>query len=360
MKRAYLTSILFVLILSTLIVFGVTKRRMGSRKRNVLSHYSRVDFESTLFQTYTNASYYNRYPKDIETARALLGKAVGESNTLGGRLKYPSIYIRRFGRLGNNIIELSNAIYLSEIMNASTIYIPENFAWIDTPMTTSKGISIVPTNTRPKDVVVLRRELFRLSDGNHYPESRIHEFADEILKKVPPVSIDSDGLYIHIRSGDVFEENPNPAYGQPPLCFYESIIEKWRFRDIYIICEDTKNPVINPLIKKYDAKVVNKELPETMAIILNAKNLVMSVGTFLPSLLKLAPEDTERRIFRYGNSLECNRDIWKTFYFTGISDFYESNIMGFSWNNTAEQNMIMLNETCGDEWKVSMYTTYPN
>lgn len=150
---------------------------------------------------------------------------------------------------------------------------------------------------------------------------RLYEFANETLKNVPSVNINENELFIHIRSGDIFQANPNKYYGQLPLCFYESIIEKWGFKEIYILTEDTENPVVNVLIEKYNAKLLITGLPQAIGYILNSKNLVISFGTFLSSLLELTPDDPDKKKFRYGNTLKYNIEIWKMFYFTEISNF---------------------------------------
>ena len=44
---------------------------------------------------------------------------------------------------------------------------------------------------------------------------------NEILSNLPDVKIDSHGLYIHIRGGNIFKDfPPHKYYSQPPLCFY--------------------------------------------------------------------------------------------------------------------------------------------
>ena len=115
------------------------------------------------------------------------------------------------------------------------------------------------------------------------------------------MSTSDDELYIHIRSGDVYGSHPCSYYGQPPLCFYESIINKWGFKKIVILSEDRESPVTKALIEKYKPKVIITDLPTTIGYILSARNLVLSVGTFLPALLRLIPDDPSKRIFRYGN-----------------------------------------------------------
>ena len=64
------------------------------------------------------------------------------------------------------------------------------------------------------------------------PEVRIQYLKEEILRNLPVINIDPDDLYIHIRGGDVFRVAPVPMYGQPPLCFYERIMNSFKFKNI--------------------------------------------------------------------------------------------------------------------------------
>lgn len=317
-----------------------------------------VDFEKNLPQTSTHYGSYRPYPKDLDVTSKLLSEFIGKDNLTNGQLKSSSVYIEKVGRLGNNILQLSNTIYLSEVMNISTIYIAKGFCMIKKPFITSKGIKVIPVKKIPKGTLVMHREVFGLKLDRYIPERRMYEFSDKILKNIPHVHLSNNDLIIHIRGSDIFNKIPNPYYGQPPLCFYESIINRWKFRKIYILSQDKKNPVIMPLIKKYHANFVKTNLKKTIGYILNSKNLVLSFGTFVPSLLKLVPDDYERRIFRYGNSFVYQTDIWNKFYFTNISNFYRKNILSNNWNNTKEQREIMIDEKCGDEWMISMYTNY--
>lgn len=356
MKKLTIVFVCLILGLVSLFMLFVTKKK-SSTNNTIFLLPDTEDLEKNLTQTCTYIRHHP-FPKDLNITRKLLEKHLGGNVLVDGKFKYSSIYVKRFEQLGNNFMQLSNTVYLSEVMNVSTIYIPEGFCLINNPITTSKGIKIIPTNETPSDAFVSCSKLFLMLSDKYCTEDRVYEFASEVLKSIPKVKINKYGLYIHIRSGDIFKENPCALYGQPPLCFYESIIEKWGFNDIYILSQDTKNPVINSLVQRYDAKLIVTDLPRTIGYILNAKNLVMSFGTFMPSLLKLIPEDPEKRIFRYGNNFYFNRAVWKKFFFTGISKYYQNNLLNNNWNNTEEQRNIMLNETCGDEWKISMYTNY--
>ena len=66
-------------------------------------------------------------------------------------------------------------------------------------------------------------------------------------------------------------------------------INKYKYEKIYIICEDTINPVINELLKIYKNAVYQKNsLEKDIRIILGATNIIFSVGTFIPALMLLS------------------------------------------------------------------------
>ncbi len=96
-------------------------------------------------------------------------------------------------------------------------------------------------------------------------------------------------VVIHIRSGDIFSSKPHPNYVPPPLSYYTKEIDKYKYEKIRIICEDTINPVVNELLKLYKNAVYEKNtLEKDIRIILGATNIIFSVGTFIPSLMRFS------------------------------------------------------------------------
>ena len=56
-----------------------------------------------------------------------------------------------------------------------------------------------------------------------------------------------DLLYLYIRGGDIFLESCTHnirGYFQPPLCFYEKILDNFKFNKVFILSQDSLNPVI--------------------------------------------------------------------------------------------------------------------
>jgi phosphate/sulfate permease len=83
-------------------------------------------------------------------------------------------------------------------------------------------------------------------------ENRLDIIKNEIINNLPKIKVNKKDLIIHFRSSDVFQHinDPDhaPDYAQPPLCFYETILQKFNSENIYLISvDDIYNPVIKEL-----------------------------------------------------------------------------------------------------------------
>lgn len=185
---------------------------------------------------------------------------------------------RWFGRLGNNIQQISNAIYFCRLKGVNYHSPPhslieqfsENFGVesdLSSTFFTIKDLdcNINDLNSQRKDIC----ETFIL------PRLKIPLLKDSFL---------STTLVIHIRGGDLFDRNPAyqtiPGnYVQNPLCFYENLFKN--FKSILIVAQDFSNPVIKHLQKNQKVKVISSSLEEDFSLLLRAKNLATSgAGTF--------------------------------------------------------------------------------
>ena len=67
------------------------------------------------------------------------------------------------------------------------------------------------------------------------------------------------------------------------------ILDSQNFDKIIIVCEDRINPVVNNLLKLYPNAIHNNNnLVNDIKIILTTQYLIMSCGTFIPSLMKIS------------------------------------------------------------------------
>ena len=216
-----------------------------------------------------------------------------------------------YKRLGNNIIQLSNIIHIA-IAFKHNIKINVQHKFFDVSL-----IEKYFNKYNNSEIITDDKNLFfrnsKLSFPNAIFEQNIEE-KNKILKNAFLIKninkLNENDLVIHIRSGDIFSSRPHREYVPPPLCYYTKEIDKYKYEKIHIICEDTKNPVVNELLKSYKNAVWEKNnLEKDIRIILGATNIIYSVGTFIPSLMYLS--NNNKYLFGYSFS---NHDKLNEYY----------------------------------------------
>ncbi|MBD2460529.1 hypothetical protein H6G89_05670 [Oscillatoria sp. FACHB-1407] len=250
------------------------------------------------------------------------------------------IYINAwYGELGNNLIQIVHAEYLSQ-KTGLTIHLPkhrylnlEQSYRIHTispsvpqdvdPGTT--GLFLADLRSHPGEVS-LRRELFR----SFFYKYDISPFKPSLTeyrtlfqtKALPLISsrasqrVTDETLVIHMRSGDVFQKKPHPAYVQPPVSFYLKIIEEFNFTDILIVTQnDFRNPCIEHLKQLIPTvRVQASTLEDDISAILSARNLVTAFSTFS---IALAFASTQIKQL-YIPQLQVKKDYWRTLFWSPI------------------------------------------
>ena len=190
-------------------------------------------------------------------------------------------------------------------------------------------------------------------------EYRVNVLRNEILKNLPKVNINIGDLYIYIRSGDIFI-TPHSKYMQPPLCFYERVLDNFEFRNIYIIAQNKINPVIVKLLEKYiNIIYLENSLKIDIAYLVSAYNLVGgAISTFLFNILLL--NNNLRFLWDFKKKLHMNNistkiDINYLLNFNKIkhflmlaSDKYK-HIMR-KWKNSKAQLDLMINDKCNNNF----------
>jgi hypothetical protein len=196
-------------------------------------------------------------------------------------------------------------------------------------------------------------------------ENRISIFKNEIINNLPKVNVSQNDLIIHVRSGDIFQHKGEtdyaPDYSQPPLCFYQKILEQFKFSDIYIIAEDNIfNPVIKELKKKYPKIKYNQNSLEIdISYLIYGYNIVGSISSFLISSIKL--NDNIKFLWEYDRYPMCSKifhfhhSIFNiprnyTIYQMPPSETYKNKMI--VWKCSDEQINIMLNDKCPYNFKI--------
>ena len=193
------------------------------------------------------------------------------------------------------------------------------------------------------------------------PEIKIQFIKEEIIKNLPKVKIESHSLYIHIRGGDIFKNLPLKYYSQPPLCFYEKIINKTTFNNIYIVSMDSSNIIVNILKNKYSNIIHNiNSLEYDISLLCHAFNIVLSVSSFSIAVTKL--NDFLKNIWEYDIMRLSEKflllhhhlfssKIQYTIHTMKPSDLYRSKM--FSWKKSYEQIKLMIEDKCPNDFIIT-------
>ena len=169
-----------------------------------------------------------------------------------------------YGRNGNNILQLTKALYYCYKFNMSEVKFPSH------PLLKSCSITLSKSQS---DTIV--KGMFYNQDN--MIELDVDKMRELSLNYILPIlnikPVKSELTIGHIRGGDIFTKNPHPEYVQPPLSYYETL------RPHLIVHEDNRNPCVQAL-KKRGYTLQSKDLKEDLGALLGASNVVCSHSTF--------------------------------------------------------------------------------
>lgn len=254
-----------------------------------------------------------------------------------------------YGRLGNNIAQVVNALYIAYLYNYNIKlptheYFNKTYIELNTSLKSGQCAEYVDREgTQFFDKRQIRRFSSNCFTNNHdkVRKALLDLFVIDANTLRP---LDHDDVVIHIRSGDIFTVDINPFYVTPPLSFYTDILDKTNYKNIYLVAEDTINPCVNELIKRYPNIIYTKNtLDSDIKLILRAQNIIWSFGTFATMLLCLT--DYTKTVYTMSHNFnEAGRhmisDLKVNFHIVDSSEYMSK--MGFQWRNSDYQKQIML------------------
>jgi len=267
------------------------------------------------------------------------------------------------GRLGNQIIQLINAICIGRrlgvryivVLEGGMIRLPERFSHdgiqfiahaedAEAPSLFLTGNFFFSQQLRPLINEATANERYQI----------VHEIIQPRLMQQLPATKDikhEDELTIHMRSGDLFAgQAVNPGYVQPPLAFYTILVRSLkaqkRISRVRLVFEDRANPCVDGLIEFLNAaeipfRMQSGTLGEDVVALIDSPLLVFGHGTFGVAIGLLS-----RRI----ETLFCFDGYNRTDYMdvpsigrvVNVSDRACSYIKFGTWRNTTEQRQFML------------------
>ena len=287
-----------------------------------------------------------------------------------------TIVFSKVMNLGNALFTINNLLYYCEILNCKNVYLSQDYWFIKNKIHNPEfDITISPyndenicNNDNNNSVVCLREDTsfddaVKLFRGDYFIPIRNYIIKDEFLSNIKLKETSEDDLYINIRSGeDIFKnEGYSPGgYYQPPLCFYQAIIENFNFTNIYIISNGKENPVVEELLKLYNnIKYFHGTIEEDAAFIISAKNLVLPVSSFPVELIKFS--DNLKNLFVFDLISEGDQKMWhftdkhlrpcKFNRYIMYPNKEYTDIM-IPWERTKIQFERMINEKCIKKFKI--------
>jgi len=187
-----------------------------------------------------------------------------------------------YGRLGNNLIQICNAINIALNTQSSVIF-PKyrtkllknlhkfDFSDYNKCDITVNGFFYYPKHCYGYYTSFLERRKILL------------KYINPILNLEPVDFVNKNTLVINIRSGDMFVEGcPHSEYFQPPLSFYKYIINHGNYDAIIIVTQkDLRNPCIKGLVSwNKDIRLLTPSPEMAASILLEARHLVIGTSTF--------------------------------------------------------------------------------
>ena len=308
---------------------------------NIYTSFEKVKYREiySLISLFTLKNYSNlsdEILKPILKFELLKDLQIKPNKTLNYTNKV--VYVDKSFNFGNSMILLNNLLYYSEILNLTNIYLNSYEKWpifrnISTDKFKITFISPLDSDSNYTNYIIFDKKLLYFQKI-FKPEIRIHLLKDEIKNNLPKIIVDENALYIHIRSGDIFQYKAkyNINYAQPPLCFYQKIFSEFP----HII-------------------LTHNSLEIDSSILLNAYNIVGSVSSFLTTSLII--NDNLKNFFEYDiyclsqKYLHLHHDIYQypiKFKIYRMKPSKNYLIGMFPWRNNKMQIYLMLNEKCGN------------
>ena len=218
--------------------------------------YMKKSFKKLFISNYTIDNYFGRFGNNLQQI------ALG--------IMYAKLYKKNFYLKNHELVHDFSIIHnqFSDIFNkykhASRFYYFES--------STQK-----PSKIQPLD------EPLNENDKDYYKDNFYNIFQKYIypnLKFRKEINIDKNTLVIHIRNGDIFEENYKNFYIQNPLIYYLELIEK--FEKVIVVSSNQFNNPVMPILSKHPkVEIQSSTITDDFNVLLSANNLATSgVGTF--------------------------------------------------------------------------------
>lgn len=268
-----------------------------------------------------------------------------------------AVLVNGFGRFGNSIIQLLNCQALASRLNIERVFYHRFDLVGNRDIVLGNGVQLVRTTPLKRNgkmpPVLWATHAIRGTDLIADPcSTQISETRSIISRRIlpdGPIKSSAEGtLTVHIRSGDIFGENPHPNYGQPPLAFYQQVIESGTWTSVTVVTEDTENPCVTGLERlcrerRIPTNLQKAGLTETIGVIAGSGAIVAGRGTFVPAIVSLFPRPRDLYFFEMEapSLLLCDSQNNIRISEDALGE-YRRKILSGNWTASRDQKALMI------------------
>jgi hypothetical protein len=257
-----------------------------------------------------------------------------------------ALQIYPFGRLGNNFIQLIHGLAIAHFLNVSYIFVPPGFFYINDTIVTITGVRLIPGKSPFANTHI----------GGYFFNSNkcVASIERWVVGMIRPIfwklwdnySVPPDAVYMHIRSGDLFDRpTPQRNYGQPPCPYYtEAALMHGNMSRAVLVTDGGGNPCI-PFLADLGVEIPTLGVGETIGRLIRARRFVMSRSTFSLMAFALSHLTETGNFYTFAYSTRLVAHHWDC----KPSEFYEKTVR-LNWRNSPQQKEIMLQARC-ESWK---------
>ena len=265
-----------------------------------------------------------------------------------------AILVPNLGRFGNVAREVVSALSVARSIGVGHVYLAGDNVFAAGSEIPSPGIHVRETGptlwidqeppTRPPFARLVRwsRHRYRLSDNRDVE----WEFLRDALGLEEPKG-DHDSVTIHLRGGDVFGSRDARNYGQPPLSFYEKVLEHCKPASVHIVYQDDRNPVLEPLEELCNQRGIactrqTGTLKDDIETLLATQTLIAGRGTFLPAVAGLSKILQSVYFFEDKFVIRPPRSGLDLYRVSDREGEYSERVLRGNWENRPDQRELML------------------
>lgn len=266
-----------------------------------------------------------------------------------------AILLPNLGRFGNAVREVVSALSVARSLEIGHVFLAGDNVFASGSDVPSPGTHATAAGPqvwidRNPPLKPPFSKLIRWSRRDYRLDSEVRDVEWESMREALSLQGkpgDSSAVTIHLRGGDVFGTRDAKNYGQPPLSFYQKVLEHCRARQVHIVYQDERNPVLAGLIslceeKSIEYTIQSGSLTEDIETLMGAQTLVAGRGTFLPAVVGLSPHIKRVYYFQDKFTLQPPRRGFEVFRVFDSHGDYRRDVLSGNWENRPEQRTLML------------------